>query len=81
MGCENMNPFISKDELNRQHQFSLSNRSLLLERFGHKPKACVHIFGCQQNVSDGERLQGMLAEMGFEFTEDFEQADLVLFNT
>ena len=81
MGCDCKNPFIPSEELQRQQSFSLKNRQLLLERFGHTPKACVHIFGCQQNVSDGERLQGMLVEMGFEFTEDFEEADLVLFNT
>ena len=81
MENNNKNPFVSAEELARQWEFSKQNHRLLLERFGHKPKACIHIFGCQQNVSDGERLQGMLVEMGFEFTEDFEQADLVLFNT
>ncbi len=81
MENKNKNPFVSSRELARQQEFSKRNRTLLLERFGHTPKACIHIFGCQQNVSDGERLQGMLKEMGFQFTEDFEQADLVLFNT
>ena len=81
MENKNANFFVSLEELNRQRNYSLRNRELLLKRFGHAPKACVHIFGCQQNVSDGERLQGMLVEMGFDFTEDIEQADLVLFNT
>ena len=69
MENKNKNPFVSAEELARQLEFAKKNRSLLLERFGHKPKACVHIFGCQQNVSDGERLQGLLVEMGFEFTD------------
>lgn len=45
------------------------------------PVAHVHSFGCQQNVSDGEKLKGMLAEMGFGFSPETRGADLVLFNT
>ena len=45
------------------------------------PLAHVRTFGCQQNVSDSERIKGMLAQMGFGFTEEPEQADLILFNT
>jgi tRNA-2-methylthio-N6-dimethylallyladenosine synthase len=43
--------------------------------------AHVHSFGCQQNVSDGEKIKGMLAEMGYGFSKDTDGADLVLFNT
>ncbi len=45
------------------------------------PIAHVHSFGCQQNVSDGEKIKGMLAQMGYGFTGTPEGADLVLFNT
>ncbi len=45
------------------------------------PVAHVHSFGCQQNVSDGEKLKGMLAEMGYGFSPEVGGADLVLFNT
>lgn len=48
---------------------------------GRVPKACVRTYGCQQNVADSERIKGMLAQMGYEFTENTEEADLVLFNT
>ena len=48
---------------------------------GEKPLAMVHTYGCQQNVADGEKIKGQLAEMGFSFTEDPEEADLVLYNT
>ncbi len=48
---------------------------------GPIPLAMVQVYGCQQNVSDAERMKGMLAEMGYSFTDDPEQADLVLFNT
>ena len=29
------------------------------ELYGLSPKACVVTFGCQQNLSDSERLKGM----------------------
>ncbi len=45
------------------------------------PLACIRTFGCQQNVSDSEHIKGMLAQMGFGFTEEPEEADLILFNT
>lgn len=55
---------------------------LLKERIpGRRPLAYVKTFGCQQNVADGERIKGMLAEMGFGFTADQEEADFILFHT
>ncbi len=33
--------------------------------------------GCQMNISDGERLRTVLEEMGYRYTEDEEQADLL----
>ncbi len=45
------------------------------------PKACVRTYGCQQNVADSERMKGMLAQMGYTFTDQTEDADLILFNT
>lgn len=56
-------------------------RELLLLRYGRRPKAFVHTYGCQGNVSDSERLKGMLAEMGYAMTEDKSDADLILYNT
>ncbi|MDD3832354.1 MAG: tRNA (N6-isopentenyl adenosine(37)-C2)-methylthiotransferase MiaB [Oscillospiraceae bacterium] len=45
------------------------------------PLAHIRTYGCQQNVSDSEHIKGMLAEMGFGFTQEPENADLILFNT
>lgn len=45
------------------------------------PMAYIHSFGCQQNVSDGEKIKGTLAMMGYGFTDNSDFADLVLFNT
>lgn len=54
---------------------------LVRERFEAPPLAMVVTYGCQQNVSDSERLKGMLRDMGFAFTEEADEADLMLFNT
>ncbi len=57
-------------------------RLLLQERYGDRiPLALVHTYGCQQNVSDGERLKGLLALMGYGFCERPEEAELILYNT
>ena len=39
------------------------------------------VYGCQGNVSDGERMAGQLKAIGYDRTEDMEQADLILINT
>ena len=51
------------------------------ERCGHAPLAYVHSFGCQQNVSDGEKLKGQLSGIGYDFTDDITKAQLILLNT
>ena len=48
---------------------------------GHAPMAFLHSYGCQQNVSDGEKIKGMLAKVGYEFTDDTDNAQLILLNT
>lgn len=45
------------------------------------PLCCVHSYGCQQNVNDGERLKGQLCEMGCGVTNDMESADIIILNT
>ena len=73
---------ISKEELEKQREYTALARALVEARFeGKTPKAYVHTYGCQGNVSDGERLQGMLQQMGYDFTDDVKKADLVLYNT
>ncbi len=49
--------------------------------YGENPKACVVTFGCQQNVSDSEKLKGMLFACGYTVTEQMEEADFIIFNT
>lgn len=38
-------------------------------------------FGCQMNKADSERMAGILEDMGFAWSEDPNDADLILYNT
>ncbi len=68
-------------ETAKQREYTQLVRSLVEAKFGRAPKAFVHTYGCQGNVSDGERLKGMLEQMGYELIEELDGADLVLYNT
>lgn len=46
-----------------------------------KRKAYVRSFGCQLNVSDGEKIKGVLKKIGYGFTEDEREADIIILNT
>jgi tRNA-2-methylthio-N6-dimethylallyladenosine synthase len=60
----------------------LLGKALEYERYeGHKPLAFVHSYGCQQNVSDGEKLKGMLLNIAFGFTDKPDDAALIIYNT
>lgn len=48
---------------------------------GHYPLALVHSYGCQQNVSDGEKIKGMLSKIGYDFTDCIDDAQLIIYNT
>jgi tRNA-2-methylthio-N6-dimethylallyladenosine synthase len=41
----------------------------------------ITTFGCQMNKADSERMAGVLEEMGFVWTEEADEAELVLYNT
>lgn len=41
----------------------------------------LETFGCQMNELDSELVAGQLAAMGYSFTTDSDQADIVLYNT
>ncbi|MDD6283740.1 MAG: tRNA (N6-isopentenyl adenosine(37)-C2)-methylthiotransferase MiaB [Firmicutes bacterium] len=79
--ASNISVNIPHEELERQRSFAECAAPILTARFGRRPVAFVHTFGCQQNVSDGERIKGMLSQMGFCFADSADDADLILFNT
>lgn len=67
--------------LERQRGFMDRLSDMLSEYFEHKPKFFVHTYGCQQNVSDSERIKGLLVTSGFQETDDVSEADFILYNT
>ncbi len=70
-----------RQELETQFGFAERVREMVSAKYTNKPLAFVHTYGCQQNVSDSEHLKGYLELMGYGFTEDLNEADLVLYNT
>ena len=72
---------VPAEELIKQREYTALVREIIEQRYSESPKAFVHTYGCQGNVSDGERLEGMLEEMGYDLTDELEGADLVLYNT
>ncbi len=68
--------------MRNNQSFSLDDtKELITNIFDEAPYACVRTYGCQQNVSDGEKIKGQLVEMGFNLTSDINKADFILFNT
>ncbi len=51
------------------------------EKNERAPRVSVRTFGCQQNEADSERIAGMAVLMGYEYTENPEEAELIVFNT
>ena len=77
---ERKNVLVPEAELARQREFEQKVREMFEAREAH-PVACVDTFGCQQNVADGQKLMGMLQEMGFTLTDKPEEADVAILNT
>ncbi len=75
-----MTKIVDAKELEIQREYMRKIAELNLKRVA-PPLAHVHTFGCQQNVSDGEKIKGMIAECGYGFCSSPDEADLVIFNT
>ena len=56
---------LTQEERNIQLDFAQRVRQSYHDRLGRQPMGCVVTFGCQQNVADGQKLMGMLADCGF----------------
>jgi len=56
-------------------------KMILEAKYNRPVYAFVHTYGCQGNVSDSERIKGILKACGYDFVDSPEEADLVLFNT
>ena len=71
---------ISPADIDRQKQYCLEIKEVYAAR-GVTPLAFVDTYGCQQNEADSERIRGYLAMMGFGFTQEEKQADIIVINT
>ncbi|MCD8354211.1 MAG: tRNA (N6-isopentenyl adenosine(37)-C2)-methylthiotransferase MiaB [Clostridiales bacterium] len=71
---------IPQDEIDRQMAIcdAIRARTAALP---HTPLALVDTYGCQQNEADSEQIRGMLRRMGYAFTEDEGEADVIVINT
>ncbi len=45
------------------------------------PLLYMHSFGCQQNANDGEKIKGVLTNLGYGVCDKADDADLIVFNT
>ena len=75
---ERNNILISAEKLAEQTEYSALCGKIIAQKLCRKPLACTVTFGCQQNEADTELIRRMLVDMGFEFTEIPEEADLVI---
>ncbi len=74
--------FISDEEMQIQRAYAEKVRTVLASRYGdNKPLAYIHTYGCQGNVSDSERIRGILETLGYGFCDNVDDAKLVLYNT
>ena len=69
-------------------QASIEKQLMICDRIADKlsadPKprlAMVDTYGCQQNEADSENIRGYLARMGYGFTDNEHEADVVVINT
>ncbi len=44
-------------------------------------KFCVITYGCQMNIHESEKLSGMMVSLGYSYTNDKKNADVIIFNT
>jgi tRNA-2-methylthio-N6-dimethylallyladenosine synthase len=75
---------VTQEQMREQASFIMklkeSNQRFAAEN-GRTRLALTETYGCQQNENDTERIRGMLREAGFDFTDDSNEADVVIYNT
>lgn len=76
-----VNNFNINSSAEEQLAYAERVKEILFKKYGKSPNAFIHTYGCQQNVSDSEKLQGILLKMGYTLCDSPNTADLVVFNT
>jgi len=67
---------VSEKEIEKQYEYMKKIKAL-----DEKRKYCINTMGCKLNENDSEKIAGMLSEMGYIETKNFEEANIVVFNT
>lgn len=52
-----------------------------IKQVAKQSKYYIRTYGCQMNVHDSEVISGILQELGYQPTDNVEEADLLIFNT
>ena len=77
-----MKEIYTKEYINNQIIFIEKCKEIIKEKFKtNSPSFFVHSYGCQGNVSEGEKIKGILKEIGFVETESIEKANIIILNT
>lgn len=69
-----------ENDVERQKQIDIINELKESKKLENK-KFFIETFGCQMNAHDSEKFIGILKEIGMIETEDYKEADLLLYNT
>ncbi len=75
---------ITKEQWAKSEEFIIKlkeDNARFRTQYGRTRLAHTETYGCQQNVNDTERIRGMLDKAGFEFTDNADEADFVIYNT
>lgn len=68
----------------RQYYYLKACRKIVKEKseaLNRPLTAVVSTFGCQMNARDSEKLLGILKDIGYQESDDEENADFVIYNT
>ena len=79
-----MAKLITKEQMAEQESYVMKLKEENMRyaaQNGHAKLALTETYGCQQNENDTERIRGMLRQAGFDFTDDSNKADVVIYNT
>ena len=71
---------ISPEEIERQLELCRQVAGVTAQ-WPQRPLAFVDTYGCQQNEADSERIRGYLSQMGYGFTDQEEEAQIIVLNT
>lgn len=81
MNSENTAKKTDDFSFEKQQEYIELLKQIIKNKYQNPPLAMVVPYGCQQNVSDCERFKGILSEIGYNFTDDADKADLMLYKT